>query len=58
MGSWTPPPVMKLDQPDPPVYHSPLDSRAKLMNLQNLALQQQEGQQRPVAGNFCTWRRE
>jgi hypothetical protein len=36
---------MKLDAPEPPKYYSPFDARAKLMNLQNLAQQQQIGQQ-------------
>ncbi|HXJ72094.1 MAG TPA: hypothetical protein VNM37_04550, partial [Candidatus Dormibacteraeota bacterium] len=43
---------MQLPALEPPKYYSPFDARAKLMNLQNLALQQQEGQQQLQLGKL------
>ena len=43
---------IQLPDVEPPKYYSPLDARAKLMNLQNLALQQQEGQQNLQVGQL------
>ena len=43
---------IQLPALEPPKYYSPFDARAKLMNLQNLALQQQEGQQQLQLGKL------
>jgi hypothetical protein len=43
---------IQLPDVEPPKYYSPFDARAKLMNLQNLALQQQEGQQNLQLGQM------
>jgi hypothetical protein len=43
---------IQLPALEPPKYYSPFDARAKLMNLQNLAQQQQEGQQNLQLGQM------